>query len=87
MNVQASAIKEKALLVIDWVTGDFIHFAVTMAVIFIFFFWFLMRKGLNIDDKLHARFTELFLIALFFGLLVMANNGVLESFISSLFLF
>ena len=70
---------------LEWITGDVIRFVVVMLIIFFVFFWWFMRYGLGIDDRLHAKFTELYIAIFICLMMIMANNGVLDAFISTIF--
>ena len=69
---------------LEWITADFLRFVVVMIIIFFVFFWWFMRKGLSIDDRLHAKFTELYIAIAIMLLMMMANNGVIDAFISTI---
>lgn len=73
------------LKVLEWITGDVIIFVIVMIIIFFLFFWVFMRKGLSIDDKLHATFTVIYVAIFICLMMMMANNGVFDAFISTIF--
>ena len=69
---------------LEWITADFLRFVVVMIIIFFVFFWLFMRKGLNIDDRLHATFTVMYVAIFICLMMMMANNGVLDTFFSTI---
>lgn len=67
-----------------WITSDIIRFVIAMIIIFIFFFIFVMKKGLNLDDKLHKNLVELYAALFIYGLMLMADSGAIDTFIASI---
>lgn len=70
---------------LEWITADVIRFAVTMILIFVFFYYFIMQKGLGVDDRIHRKLTELYIAIAICLLMMMANNGVIDAFFSTIF--
>ena len=84
LAMQPSTIKDMIFHSIDIITGDMIIFLIVMAGVFVIFFYFIMKKGLNMDDKLHDMLSTIFATVFLFFLLIMSSNGVLQAFIDSI---